>query len=72
MSEHETENSSSTSIMFEEAARRIKAVTAPLTQKMACLDELMCELIEEKSNRRHKEAASFRATSSSSGLTFTI
>ena len=67
MSDHEFGNSSSVSVMSEEVARHIRAVTDPLTPQSAHLCELMQELRNEQGNRRHEETAAFRAASSISG-----
>ena len=67
MSDHEFGNSSSVSVMSEEDARHIRAVTDPPTQQSARLCELMRELRNEQGNRRHVETAAFRAASSTSG-----
>ena len=58
MSNHQTESLSASSIMSEDVARQINAVTDSLTQQMARLFELMRELKQEKANRSHGETHS--------------
>ena len=67
MSDHKIETSPSVSVTSGEVARQMKAVTDRLTQQLALLCELMQELREEQLNRRHKETASSRTTSSTLG-----
>ena len=55
MSEHEVENSSSNYVNSEEVACQIKAVTDHLSRQLERLCELLRELTEEQSGRRHKE-----------------
>ena len=69
MSDPKTETSSSVSVTFEEVACQIKAATDPLTQRLANLCELMQELKNEQTNRRHEETASSRTASTSAGST---
>ena len=49
------------------SARHFRAVTYPLTQKLAYLCESMHYLKNDQSRKFHEETTSFRAASSSSG-----
>ena len=69
MSDPEIETSSSESVTSEDVERQTRAVTDPLTQQLAHLCELMKELRDSHTHRRHEETASSRATSSSTGGT---
>ena len=64
MSNPEIEKSSS-----KDVERQIRAVTDPLTQQLAHLCELIKELRDAHTHRRHEETASSRTTSSSTGGT---
>ena len=64
--ENASSKMSSVCVTSEEVAWQIKAVTDPLTQKLAHLCILMRELKNEQINRRHEETASFRAARSTS------
>ena len=61
--DHDVENSSSVSVTSDEVARQIRAVTDPFTQQLAHLCQLMHDLRNELSSRRHKKVASFRSAS---------
>ena len=67
MSDHEVDNTRSVSVTSEEVAWRIRVVTDSLTQQLAHLCELMCELKNEQANRRYEATTSFRDTCFSSG-----
>ena len=65
MSDHENEKPSGVSIRPEEVAGQIRALTDLLKQQSAHLCELMRELMNEQTNRRHEETTSFKVSSSS-------
>ena len=68
LSDHEIDNSSNNnSVTSQEVAGQIKAVIDHLSRQLEQLCDLMPELKEEQSGRRHEETTFFRATSSSSG-----
>ena len=69
LSDHKVETSPSVSVTSEKFVCQIKAVTDSLTQQLAHLCELIQELRNEKTHRRHEETASSRAASSSTGST---
>ena len=66
MSDHETGNSTSVSVMSEEVAWQIKAVFDSLTQELTHFCKLLRELRDEQFTRCHEQTASFRAACSSS------
>ena len=68
MSDHEMETSPSVSVMSEEVARQVEAVTDPLSAQLAQLCLLMPELRKEQVMKRHEETASSRATRLSSSI----
>ena len=63
------ETSSCEAITSEDVEHQIRAVIDPLTQQLAHLCELMKELRDAHTHRRHEETAFSRATSSSTGRT---
>ena len=66
MSHPEIETSSSEAVMSEDVERQIRAVLDPLTQQLTHFcDELMKELRDAHTFRRHEQTASSRATTSS-------
>ena len=69
MSDPEIETSSSEAVTSEDVERQLRAVTDPLTQQLAHLCELMKELWDEQTHRRHEETTSSRTASTSAGST---
>ena len=69
MSDPEIETSSSEAVTFEDVERQIRAVTDPLTQQLAHLCELMKELRDVQTHRRHEETVSSRTAGTSAGST---
>ena len=69
MSDPEIETSSSETVTSGDVERQIRAVTDPLTQQLAHLCELLKELQDEQTHKRHEETASSRAVSTSAGNT---
>ena len=60
LSEQEVQNSKSASVMSEEVACQMKAITDPLTQQLAHLYQVLHELKNEQASRRHQDASSFK------------
>ena len=69
MSHPEIETSSTEAVTSEDIERQIRAVTDPLTHHLAHLCELMKELRDAHTHRRHEETTSLGATSSSTSRT---
>ena len=67
MSDHETENSSSASVISEEVAQQIRAVVDPVLQQLHHICKSMCEMKNKQAKRPHEETASFRGATSLSG-----
>ena len=67
MSDPKIETSSSEAVTFEVIQRQIGAVTDLLTEQLAHLCEIIRELRDTHTHRRHEYTASSRATSSSTG-----
>ena len=68
MSDFKIETSPSEAVIFEDVAHQIKAVTDLLTQQLAHLCELMKQLRDGQTHRRHDETASSGAASTSTSL----
>ena len=64
ISHHEPGNPFRVCLTFEEVDRQIAAITDALRHQLAYLCELMRQLKKEQVNRRHVDAASLRAASS--------
>ena len=69
MSDPKLETSPSEAVTSEDVERQIRVVTDPLIQQSAHLFELMKELRDAHTQRRHEETTFSRATSSSIGGT---
>ena len=69
MSDPEIETSSSEAVTSEDVERQGRAVAYPLTQQLAHLCELLKELRDAQTHRRHEETASSRSASTSAGST---
>ena len=69
MTDPESETSSSGAVTSEGVESQMRAVTDPLTQQLAHLCELMKDLRDAQTLRRHEEAASSRAIGSCTSST---
>ena len=69
MSDPEIETSSGETVTSEDVERQIRAVTDAPTQQLAHLCELMKELQDAQTHRRHEETPSSKTVSTFAGST---
>ena len=70
MPDYKIENTSGISVTSGKVAHQNDAVMDPLTRQLERVCDLIGELKDEQSSRRHGKTTSLRATSSSSGCGF--